>query len=477
MDHAYRGISQGLIKIGEIRSRPSREEFKILVDPYAEEAIRLLVPYHLQEELTGWARSYYVLEKHVEAIEAYNRPKLPEPTDAAWNQTKQHTLSMFRRFPKVKSISYREFDTVRWLQSSSAGYGYQGHKGDGDNYKRARRTAVTIAERLNHERTYMPQALQDSTPDVAFTRTQLSQIKVKSKTRNVWGEAFHYVLLEGLFADPLISEFKKLDTFYFIGQNPLLAVPATIEELLMNNDYVYMFDWSGFDASVHEWELRFAFQCLESMLNFPSAVEHQVWLFVIELFIYRKIAGPNGVLYLKTQGIPSGSCFTNIIGSIVNYNRIQYMFKRLTNVFAEVKTHGDDSLAAVSTVQYVPMARFAEICNPLNWTINIQKSDLARREEYVTFLSRTVRDKQNARDELTCLRMLAYPEYEVPSGDISTLRAQSICLDAGINSHYLFQIYTYLKKKYGSASSLPHYLTKWDEAEYEALKVSASEIL
>lgn len=213
MDHDFRGAREGLIVLGDIPERRSREEFTVLVDEYALEAVRKLVPYTLQQELHGWARSYYVLQQHIDAIEAYKRPKLPEPIDTAWNHTKQHAIALFRRLPKVNPISYKHFDEVKWLQSSAAGYGYVGPKGQNDNYAKAKRTAITIAEKLDHDRGYGPQALRDSTPDIAFTRTQLSLIKVKSKVRNVWGEAFHYVLLEGLFADPLIDMFKKEDSF------------------------------------------------------------------------------------------------------------------------------------------------------------------------------------------------------------------------------------------------------------------------
>nr|QPL17800.1 RdRp [Pistacia cryptic virus] len=477
MDHPYRGIREGLIVLDEIPIRRSRDEFKIIVDPYAAQAIRVKVPYTLRQELEGWARSYYSLDKHIEAIMMYRRPKLPQPSDDCWNQTKQFVLTYFRRLPKLETLSFKDFDAIRWISSSAAGYGYVGRKGDNDNYDRAKRIAVTISEKLNHDTNYMSQAILESTPDIAFTRTQLSLIKVKTKVRNVWGEAFHYVLLEGLFAEPLINRFKDLETFYFIGKDPLLAVPALIEEILSAKDYVYMFDWSGFDASVQEWEIRFAFECLESMLIFPSTVETQIWRFVIELFIYRKIAGPNGVLYLKTQGIPSGSCFTNIIGSITNFVRIQYMFKRLTNRFAEVYTHGDDSLAGVDLTQYVPMERFSEVCDSLFWSINTAKSAVSRRDENISFLSRTVRERQNTRDELTCLRMLMYPEYNVLSGDVSATRAKSIYLDAGINSHYLYVIYRYLKERYGIAQALPFEQRRWDPIEYEARKVSASEIM
>nr|QZN83648.1 RNA-dependent RNA polymerase [Fragaria chiloensis cryptic virus] len=472
MEHRFRGIPRGLIELEAIPTRRLREERVVHIDAWSSKAIDAIVPLSLRIELDGWARSYYTLQAHIDSIMQYDRPKLPQPTNAAWNTTTQHVRTQFARMDKVQTLSYLQLDQVKWVRSSAAGYGYIGRKSDNDNYFRARKTAFTIAEKLNHDRDYGPLALEDSTPDIAFTRTQLCQIKVKRKIRNVWGEAFHYVLLEGLFADPIIQHFIRNKSFYFIGEDPLLAVPRLVEEILSEQDYVYMFDWSGFDASVQEWEIRFAFSLLESILIFPSSVESYIWHFIIELFIYRKIAAPNGKVYLKTLGIPSGSCFTNIIGSIVNYVRIQYLFFRLTNNFVTVFTHGDDSLVGVSTTQYVQMDNFEPICAEHNWTINIAKSAVSHEAEGVSFLSRKVREHCHARDELLCLRMLKFPEYVVESGAMSTLRAHSIHQDAGINSRYLYSIYKYLLHRYGKADSLPLNQQNWDPLEYENLRVS-----
>nr|UZZ64760.1 RNA-dependent RNA polymerase [Camellia cryptic virus 1] len=475
MDHQFRGERQGLIELGTIPERRSREEFKVLVDPYAAEAIRVYVPYTFRQELEGWARSYYSLQQHVDAILAYQRQKLPEPTDDAWNQTKQHVLTEFRRMNQIDPISCKRFDDVKWIQSSAAGYGYIGRKGDNDNYSKAERTAVTIAEALDHARNYAPPALLDSTPVVALAGTQLSQIKVNSKVRTVWGEAFHNVLLEGLMTDPLIRLFKGVESFYFIGEDPLLAVPELMEEIIRPKDYVYMFDWSGFDASVQEWEIRFAFQCLESVLRFLSNVEAQIWRFLIELFIYGKMAGPTKVLYLKTQGIQFGSCFTNIIGSITKYVGIQYMFKRLTDRFGIVFSSGEDSLAGVETTQFIQMDTFDSICAPLLWKINIEKSEVSRKNENISFVSRTVKEYQNARNELACLRMFMYPESEVVYGDIYHERAKSICRESGTNARYTVKIAIYLKAKYGLDECLPTHVKVWDPSEWEARRISESE--
>nr|CAH2618893.1 RNA-dependent RNA polymerase [Yunnan larch deltapartitivirus]CAI5383967.1 RNA-dependent RNA polymerase [Yunnan larch deltapartitivirus] len=477
MDHPFRKELRGLIELEVIPERLIRDECMVLEDSYAAEAIDRLAPVDVKRELAGWARSYYTLEGHLEAIMNYDRIKIPEPGEPAWNRAKQHVLTKVRRLPKVEALSFKDFDQVKYLSSSSAGYGYIGLKGDPGNYERAKRTAVTIAESLNHNPSYGPEAIANSTPDVAFTRTQLSQIKVKRKVRNVWGEAFHYVLLEGLFADPLIRSFRSRNSFYFIGRDPLLAVPALIQEILSYTDYVYQLDWSAFDSSVQEWEIRYAFHLLEQLLVFPGKVEEQIWHFVIELFIYRKIACPDRRIRLKTLGIPSGSCFTNMVGSIVNYTRIQFLFLKLTKQPAIAYTHGDDSLAGVSTTQYIQLHILQAACEPYDWQLKAEKSAISSEAEQTTFLSRTVREGQNFRDTLTCLRMLKYPEYPVPCGAISTLRAYSIAKDSGLSSNLLTKIFQYLESKYGMAQTLPLNLQRWDPNEYELLRQPHSSIL
>nr|CAH2618954.1 RNA-dependent RNA polymerase [Japanese plum-yew deltapartitivirus]CAI5383965.1 RNA-dependent RNA polymerase [Japanese plum-yew deltapartitivirus] len=477
MEHRFRKERTGLIEIGTVSQRDTRKEFEIIVDQFAAEAIDAVVTPTLIRELDGWARSFYTLEGHMNAIMKYNRIKTPEPTDDAWNRTKQFCRTLFHSWPKVTALSYTNFDAVKWVHASAAGYGYAGSKGENDNYHKAKKTAITISEKLNHDRSYGPTALQNSTPDIAFTRTQLSQIKVKRKVRNVWGEAFHYVLLEGLFADPLIEFFKNSNTFYFIGRNPLLSVPALIQEVLTYYDYVYMFDWSAFDSSVQEWEIRFAFELLSSILLFPTPVEEQIWRFVTELFIYRKIACPDSTLFIKTIGIPSGSCFTNIIGSIANFVRIQYIFIKLTSKPARVYTHGDDSLAAVNADQYIPIQNIKILCDSLTWELNATKSDVSNQAEGVNFLSRTVREGQNARDELTALRMAKYPEYPVLEGSISTIRVEAINLDSGLTSQQLFKVFQYLERKYGKAPNLPRELSRWDPVEHESLRLSYDSLM
>lgn len=171
MDHPWRNFTQGLIELEDIPTRRLCEESKVLINVFATLAIERLVPLNLRTEFDGWARSFYTLDMHVNAIQQCTRSKLPSPTDAAWLKTTQYVRNLFKKMSKVRAISYKEIDAVKWVRSSAAGYGYTSLKGDGDNYIKARKTAFTLAEALNHNRDYGRQELLDSTPEVAFIRT------------------------------------------------------------------------------------------------------------------------------------------------------------------------------------------------------------------------------------------------------------------------------------------------------------------
>ncbi|XP_062028957.1 uncharacterized protein LOC133744954 [Rosa rugosa] len=484
MDHRWRNLRQGLIKLHEDDHHvPSSqqtigdEKTKIFVDEYAAAAINRVVTClcvsSLGHNLDAWPRFFYSLDTHVNAVLKYDRPKLNPPTDEAWLKVTHHCrLSplivglCLREWVKSEHfLTGRDIDNVQWVRSSAAGYGYRGLKGQGESFSLARNKALTIVETLSCDQDYARRALEDSTPDMAFSRAQLSQMKVKRKVKPVWGEAFHYALLEGLFADPLIRHFLQTndvqDSFYCIGHMPLLSPPGSVSSKLHDHDYVYMLDWTDFEASVQEWEIRFAFELLETLLIFPSHVDFHIWRFIVELFIYRKIVTPNGDVYLKTQGIPFGSCFTTIIGSITNYVRVQYLFMRSSGSLATVFTYGDDSLIGVKDEQYTsfPMDNFNPICDEFSWRIGVFKSSY---EDHInSFLLMNVERRQRDRDVLACLRMLMFPEYEVESGEISVKRARSIWVDSrispgmysGIRPDYLFEIYKSLKIRYGSSNA------------------------
>lgn len=448
--------------------RVRREPYTTITDKYAKELLINNYPELYRKSIVGWSRSYYDPERHLNAILNYATPDIPESKidHNLYSQCMDVVRHGFHSLPRVKAFDVRtELDKVSYKASTAAGYDYQGAKGpiDGDNHKKAVRRARAIvgdvSERGNEG---MDNAILTMVPDVGHTRTQLTDLTEKMKVRNVWGRAFHYILIEGTTADPLIHEFMKHDTFYHIGRDPLDSVPQVISKAARAGRWLYAIDWKQFDATVSRFEINAAFDLIKEIMYFPNYQTEVAFEVSRQLFIHKKIAAPNGKIYWVHKGIPSGSYFTSIIGSIVNRLRIEYMWRTILGRGPRVcYTQGDDSLS--SDDSFISPEQFADVANQIGWIFNPEKTEYSTNPSEISFLGRTSMGGLNLRDTTKCIRLLVYPEYPVDSPRISAYRARSIADDAGGRSEILNRIADKLRADYGEASEdeVPFYFKRY----------------
>jgi hypothetical protein len=447
-----------------IRREPEHTYF----DEYARaKLIRFNKELH-DQYILGWSRSYYSHERHLEALLNYATPDIPVTNidldlyTKCFNEVRTGLSSL----PKVRALDVlTELDSVSYKSSTAAGYDYNGTKGPfrGQNHMRA----ITRARAIVHdvrERGIpaLENTIKSMVPDVGYTRTQLTDLSEKTKVRNVWGRAFHYILLEGVVADPLIRTFSQVNTFYHIGRNPLDSVPKVLSEAARAGKWLYAIDWKQFDATVSRFEINAAFQIILEKLDFPNVETAIAFVIAKQLFIHKKIAGPDGKYYWVHKGIPSGSYFTSIIGSIVNRLRIEYLWRAIKNDGPKLcYTQGDDSLS--SDDDFIPPEKFAEVANRIGWVFNPDKTEYSTIPGEVTFLGRTMVGGMNTRSLVRCIRLLILPEYPVESGKISAYRARSIAEDAGGLSAILNRIADELEAEYGVASEdeVPLYFKRY----------------
>lgn len=457
----------GLAELHEAPSRNLRTQFTTYVDPFIEEGFKAVMAAGHLTKLLGWSRSYYTLEGHLETLLKFRKVIKPEPSDDFWTATKRESFEYFSNLPKVvpfsAALEAHQFDEVKYHQSTSAGYGYNDplspyptQKGplNGVNHTRAKKIASKIVHQCMSKFTegifdsFIESIPDDSTPDIAFTRTQLVELP-NIKVRNVFGECFHYVLLEGLFAQPLIERFMAIDTFYFIGHDPVKGVPDIINSLPDRDQYFLTVDWSAFDASVQPYEIEHAFDLMESILTFPDIQTKLIFKYVKRLFIKRKIISPDGRVYMRYSGVPSGSFFTHIVDSIVNWTRIRYLFHKNRLTHGLLKTHGDDALAELFNPDEDSLKSMVEDASLLGWYIKTEKSQLFKDRSQIIFLGRSSRHGHNYRDPDRCMRLMYYPEYPVTDPQISIARLKSIDADSGYNIPLIQNVYHYLNLKYG----------------------------
>ena len=464
-DYVFTNFSSELEKIpGHHPHVVRREPWTTLRDEFALNELISLNPELYNQLLQGWSRSYYDPSKHMEQILQYGTQDIPISavdstlfaTSVESVKNRLHSLQSVRAYDVLS-----EMDRVSFKSSSAAGYDYQGAKGpiNGENHKRAIKRAKAIIWSVVEERQQgLEQAINTAVPDVGYTRTQLTDLSDKLKVRGVWGRAFHYILLEGLFAEPLLNAFMSHHTFYHIGQDPTESVPRLLSDTAKECKWIYALDWKQFDSTVSRFEMNAAFDILRSLLIFPNSETADAFEVCKQLFIHKKIAAPDGSIYWAHKGIPSGSFFTSIVGSIVNRLRIEYLWNSILGHPPKVCfTQGDDSL--VGDEQLLHPDKIGEAANKIGWFFNPDKTEYSTVPEMVTFLGRTYRGGLNIRDLKKCLRLLIYPEYPVESGRISAYRARSITNDAGNMSEILNRLADRLRRRYGVASSeeVPHY--------------------
>ena len=146
-------------------------------------------------------------------------------------------------------------------------------------------------------------------PCTAFHRVQHGQSG--PKTRLVWGFPQAITLAEARYARPLIEKFLRIQTPMAFGfKNMDLSCRLTPID---NSNVRYGLDMSKFDSSVPSWMIGFAFDVLASWFSFDSE-ELVRYEKVKRYFIHTPILMPDGNVYRKSVGIPSGSYFTQQIG-------------------------------------------------------------------------------------------------------------------------------------------------------------------
>nr|WKU83434.1 RdRp [Pittosporum cryptic virus-1]CEJ95596.2 RNA dependent RNA polymerase [Pittosporum cryptic virus-1] len=434
-----------------------REHATTYIDQFAFKQVELVAQLIPEQILTGWSRSYYLPEKHLEAVLQFGQPNIPVSAINVdvYRQSIAEAENRLSGLPTVRAYDVlTQLDQVPFKSSSAAGYDYQGRKGqyDGENHKRAiTRAKAVLWSAIADDGEGIEHVISTFVPDVGYTRTQLTDLLEKTKVRQVWGRCFHYILLEGLVASPFINELMKHDTFIHAGKDPIFSVPELLSNVARNCRWLYALDWKQFDATVSRFEINTAFDIIKRKIIFPNYETEQAFEITRQLFIHKKVAAPDGYIYWSHKGIPSGSYYTSVVGSIVNFLRIDYLWRTLTgHPPKELHTLGDDSLSGDDIL--IEPQRIAEEAEKIGWHFNPEKTEYSRIPEHVTFLGRTYIGGLNKRDLTKCLRLLVYPEYPVDSGRISAYRANSIAQDAGGLSDVINRVANKLQRTYGIAS-------------------------
>jgi hypothetical protein len=218
-------------------------------------------------------------------------------------------------------------------------------------------------------------------PVVPFTRGGFGEDG--PRIRLVWGYPQSMTIIEAEYMGPLMDYFLEdvaTPMAITLTEGQLRGVVQGLE----NYSTRYGLDFSRFDASLHPWLLNASFDILESHF-IPS--DRDAFDIVRRYAICTPIVMPDGNVYVKQQGMPSGSFTTQPGDSIVTYIAIQYaailLFGRPLPR-GQLLVLGDDSVFGHE--RSISLAQFAKVLSELGLTLNVEKSVIGRASTPIHFL-------------------------------------------------------------------------------------------
>lgn len=159
-------------------------------------------------------------------------------------------------------------------------------------------------------------------------REKRNQIDItkKPESRLVLMPELTTTLIGQLYAQPITKcLIENSAGSIYLGQSYYNNGSERICSQFQNFFTVCETDWSHFDSDVTETEIVLAFGILRSF--YPrSEVTDKVFIFLLSGFLSKNVVTPDGFIYKITKGIPSGSPFTSLVGTIVNWIRWSALF-------------------------------------------------------------------------------------------------------------------------------------------------------
>lgn len=326
------------------------------------------------------------------------------------------------------------FKSIRFTPSAAAGWGYRGKKRD--NFKLARRNALRALRGFKvHRNRYR------FVPDKAFARSQLGEA-TNPKIRHVWGRAFHHILIEGLIAQPLYDKLMLNDTPIYIGKDLHKDMPGDVYLNLKERENVYCLDFKCFDSSLPSAAVSIAWDIIESLLVFFDKDDRLVFDFCKQLFQNNPIVMPDGKLYIVRRGLPSGSFFTQLIGSIVNLINIYAAQLYFFGSIQDTKVLGDDSI--FTSPHLVCVDHWSDFFSEFGYILNLKKTIITKDYEDVHCLGHNFYGARITRRDFECAQLALYPETPATTIQHTCVRVASLLYDSGFNSFIMYRLYKYL---------------------------------
>lgn len=251
----------------------------------------------------------------------------------------------------------------------------------------------------------------------------------KNKIRSTWGYPLEVYMAEAAYFYPILDVLKNhphpiIAYGTEIGNGGMTYVNAMVN--CFPTKPVLLGDWSRFDKTIPAWLIRDAFRILAEAIDWNHVQDSEGkiwnvrdyrskrrWRAIVKYFIDTPIRMSNGERYVKHCGVPSGSCFTNIIDSIVNAIVMRYLCYEMTGYFPLADIYlGDDSVLVLpDKIDLTVLSEYAK--EQFGMVFNADKSSQVMDRNLVHFLGYYNNNGIPYKPIDTIVASTIYPEHTV----------------------------------------------------------------
>lgn len=384
-----------------------------------QERIELLNKYHRSWITKDGLREATLGYSHVQYAEKFDDEILRESILSVRDEFRDKLLKPLKSWTVSKVIEQGSLP-----QNTSPGLPYMQQ-----SYKTKREAWNDHKDKILSRHSAVRKGHSVTFPDCAAMSRSVVSTKDKNKVRLVWAYPLDMILLESKYVQPLLKAMidQQIGTSVAYGAETQRGGMQWLNKQL--NELPHMsyvcLDFSSFDQTVPPWLVRTAFDILEECFDIHSvegpegerktdaiSVSRE-WKAIRDYFINTPLRMEDGSRYLKKGGIPSGSCFTNLIDSIVNLIVVRYCIKATTTFYPSfLCVLGDDSVTAtLGKVNIDNIAACAK--DKFGMVINVAKSYWTTSPQNVQFLGYYNYHGYPSRDEEPMLAGLLLPDSSV----------------------------------------------------------------
>ncbi|AZT88598.1 RNA-dependent RNA polymerase [Thelebolus microsporus partitivirus 1] len=282
-------------------------------------------------------------------------------------------------------------------------------------------------------------------PCLATQRGSLSD-RDAPKTRLAWIYPAEMLMVEGLTAPVMYRQYMSLpDGPMLVGKSSQRLYSEWASKC-KEGEKLYGCDFSAFDTRVPTWMIKVAFDILHNNVDWlnwrgkPTTKRarqkwRNVWDGMVWYFINTPILMPDGRMFRKLRGVPSGSWFTQLVDSVVNYIMIEYLAGCQQVQVRNLKVLGDDS--AFRSGHEFCLLRAAEDALSVGMVLNSDKSERTECPTEFKLLGTTYRNGHAHRPTEEWFKLALYPENPVHDIGVSLSRLVGLWLGGAMwDSHF-----------------------------------------